>query len=84
MLFRSQLVATRVLGQQEVFLAEAARAARAAEQQQLNRYRAGQVSFLEVIAAQTTALNARRALVQQQGNRQVASVALIQALGGGW
>ena len=73
-----------MLGQQEVFLAEAARAARAAEQQQLNRYRAGQVSFLEVIAAQTTALNARRALVQQQGNRQVASVALIQALGGGW
>ena len=25
-----------------------------------------------------------RALAQQQGNRQVASVALIQALGGGW
>ncbi len=50
----------------------------------LNRYRAGQVSFLEVVSAQTTALNARRALVQQQGDRQVASVALIQALGGGW
>ena len=79
-----QLVATRVLAQQEVFLAEAAQAAGLAEQQQLNRYRAGQVSFLEVIAAQTAALNARRALVQQQGSRQVASVALIQALGGGW
>ncbi len=79
-----QLVATRVLAQQEVFLAEAARAAGLAEQQQLNRYRAGQVSFLEVSAAQTAALNARRSLVQQQGNRQVASVALIQALGGGW
>lgn len=79
-----QLVATRVLAQQEIFLNEAAKAAGLAEQQQLNRYRAGQVSFLEVSAAQTTALNARRALVQQQGNRQVASVALIQALGGGW
>ena len=79
-----QLVATRVLAQQEIYLQEAAKAASLAEQQQLNRYRAGQVSFLEVSAAQTTALNARRALAQQQGNRQVASVALIQALGGGW
>jgi len=79
-----QLVATRVLAQQEVYLNEAAKAAGLAEQQQLNRYRAGQVSFLEVSIAQTAALNARRALVQQQGNRQVASVALIQALGGGW
>lgn len=79
-----QLVATRVLAQQEIHLSDAAKAAGLAEQQQLNRYRAGQVSFLEVSAAQTAALNARRALVQQQGNRQVASVALIQSLGGGW
>ena len=79
-----QLVATRVLAQQELYLSEAVKAAGLAEQQQLNRYRAGQVSFLEVSAAQTTALNARRALVQQQGNRQVSSVALIQSLGGGW
>lgn len=79
-----QLAATRVLAQQAQFLAQASTSANAAEQQVLNRYRAGQVSFLEVVAAQTTALNARRALVQQEGNRQVASVALIQALGGGW
>lgn len=79
-----QLVATRVLAQQEIYLNEAAKAAGLAEQQQLNRYRAGQVSFLEVSVAQTAALNARRALVQQQGSRQVASVSLIQALGGGW
>ena len=79
-----QLAATRVLAQQETFLAQASTSANAAEQQVLNRYRAGQVSFLEVVSAQTTALNARRALVQQQGNRQVASVALVQALGGGW
>ena len=79
-----QLAATRVLAQQETFLVQASTSAIAAEQQVLNRYRAGQVSFLEVVTAQTTALNARRALVQQQGNRQVASVALVQALGGGW
>jgi len=50
----------------------------------LNRYRAGQVSFLEVVIAQTSALNARRALLQAQSNRQIASVALIKAMGGGW
>jgi outer membrane protein TolC len=50
----------------------------------LNRYQAGQVSYTEVITAQTTALSARRALVQLQSDRQTAAVALIQALGGGW
>lgn len=79
-----QLVASRVLHEQEQRLTEAAEASREAQQQVLNRYRAGQVSFLEVVVAQTTALNAQRALQQMQANRQVASVALIQALGGGW
>lgn len=79
-----QLVATRVLAEQEKLLAEAADASRQVQQQVLNRYRAGQVSFLEVVVAQTTALNARRALQQMQANRQVAAVSLIQSLGGGW
>ncbi len=79
-----QLVASRVLAEQESLLTEAANASRQAQQQVLNRYRAGQVSFLEVVVAQTTALNAQRALQQMQANRQVTSVALIQALGGGW
>jgi NodT family efflux transporter outer membrane factor (OMF) lipoprotein len=79
-----QLVATRVLTEQEQQLATAAEAAAQAQQQVLNRYRAGQVSFLEVAVAQSTALNARRALLQMQSNRQVAGVALIQAIGGGW
>ncbi len=79
-----QLVATRVLAEQESLLADAASAAQQAQQQVLNRYRAGRVSFLEVVVAQTTALNAQRALQQMQANRQVASVGLIQALGGGW
>ncbi len=79
-----QLVTARVLAEQERLLAEAADASRLAQQQVLNRYRAGQVSFLDVVVAQTTALNARRALLQAQANRQVAGVALIQGLGGGW
>jgi NodT family efflux transporter outer membrane factor (OMF) lipoprotein len=79
-----QLVAARVLGQQQALRQEAARAADLVEQQVLNRYQAGQVGFTEVIAAQVTAQNARRNLLQLLADRQVAAVALIQALGGGW
>ena len=50
----------------------------------LNRYQAGQVNYTEVITAQVTAHNARRAVAQALSDRQVAAVALIQALGGGW
>lgn len=79
-----QLIAARVLAEQESLLTNAASAATQAQDQVLNRYRAGQVSFLEVVVAQTAALSARRALLQAQSNRQIASVALIKALGGGW
>lgn len=79
-----QLVAARVLQQQQALREEAARAADLVEQQQLNRYRAGQVSFTEVVSAQASAQSARRALVQLQADRQTAAVALIQAMGGGW
>ena len=63
---------------------EASLAADQVEQQVLNRYRSGQVSFTEVITAQATALTARRALVQAAADRQTTAVALIQSLGGGW
>ena len=79
-----QLAATRVLLAQQQFSREASDAADQVEQQLLNRYRSGQVSFSEVIAAQTTALNARIALGQAMANRQTTAVALIQSLGGGW
>jgi NodT family efflux transporter outer membrane factor (OMF) lipoprotein len=79
-----QLVASRVLEAQQGLLEQASRAADEAERQVLNRYQAGQVNFTDVITAQQSAANARRALVQAQINRQVAAVALIQALGGGW
>ena len=79
-----QLIAARVLAEQENLLIAASQAADQAEQQVLNRYRAGQLGFLDVVLAQTTALNARRALVLTQSNRQIASLGLIQALGGGW
>lgn len=79
-----QLVALRVLEQQQVLRLQAARASELVEQQVLNRYQAGQVNYTEVVQAQASAASARRALVQAQIDRQVAAVALVQALGGGW
>jgi outer membrane protein TolC len=79
-----QLAASRVLEQQQDLRRVAAIAADQVEQQILNRYRAGQVSYTDVVQAQVTALNARRALLQSQADRQTTAVALIQALGGGW
>ena len=79
-----QLSAVRVLEQQQEFTRVASEAADKVEQQILNRYRAGQVSYTEVVQAQNTALNARRSMVQVQADRQAAAVALVQALGGGW
>lgn len=80
----NQLAATRILIQQQDLRRQASEAADQVEVQVLNRYRAGQVSFTEVVTAQATALNARRALVQLQADRQTTAVALIQSLGGGW
>jgi outer membrane protein TolC len=50
----------------------------------LNQYRAGLVAYTDVISAQTSALTARRNLLQAGVDRQTTAVALIQALGGGW
>jgi len=79
-----QLAAARVLERQHELRRQASEAADQTEQQVMNRYRAAQVSYSEVVIAQVSALNARRALVQVAVNRQTAAVALIQALGGGW
>jgi outer membrane protein TolC len=80
----NQLTATRVLAQEEGFRRQASQAADEAEAQLRNRYREGQVDYSQVVLTQAAALNARRALVQAQANRQTTAVALIQALGGGW
>jgi len=80
----NQLAATRVLAQQQELRRQASEAADKVEQQVLNRYRAGQVSYTDVVTAQITALNARRNLIQSQAGRQTTAIALIQSLGGGW
>jgi NodT family efflux transporter outer membrane factor (OMF) lipoprotein len=48
------------------------------------QYRAGTADYLTVISAQATLLNAQSTSVQILARRLTASVALIQALGGGW
>lgn len=80
----NQLAATRALAQQQDLRKLASEASDQVEAQMLNRYRAGQVSYSDVVTAQNTALAARRALVQAQADRQTTAVALIQSLGGGW
>ncbi|MBI5277116.1 MAG: efflux transporter outer membrane subunit [Burkholderiales bacterium] len=79
-----QLVALRVLQEQQALRQRAWEAAELVEQQVLNRYRSGLVGYTEVVTAQNSAASARRALVQVQTDRQLAAVALVQSLGGGW
>jgi multidrug efflux system outer membrane protein len=49
-----------------------------------NRYKSGLVTYLEVATAQTAALALERTVVRIRGNKLVAVVGLIKALGGGW
>jgi NodT family efflux transporter outer membrane factor (OMF) lipoprotein len=79
-----QLATARSLAEQAELRRQASEAADQVEQQVLNRYRAGQVGYTDVVTAQASALSARRALTQAAVNRQVSAIVLIQALGGGW
>ena len=79
-----QLVALRVLEQESALRDEALASARQAEALALNRYRAGQVDYTTVVQAQATALSAAQTVLTLTRQRQAASVALIEALGGGW
>jgi NodT family efflux transporter outer membrane factor (OMF) lipoprotein len=79
-----RLSARRALNEQLALRGQASAAADLTEQQVLNRYRAGQVGYSEVVAAQVSAQNARRALLQVQSSLQTNAVELVQALGGGW
>jgi NodT family efflux transporter outer membrane factor (OMF) lipoprotein len=81
---QDNLIAQEVLARQETYLRAASVAADKSEVTLRNQYRAGITVYTDVVTAQATALNARRALIQAQLDRQTAVAALIQALGGGW
>jgi NodT family efflux transporter outer membrane factor (OMF) lipoprotein len=79
-----QLSNTRSLAEQAEWRLAASQASDLTEQQLLNRYRAGQVNYTEVVTAQSAALSARRSVAQLAQSRQAAAIGLVQALGGGW
>ena len=62
----------------------AVNSARRAAELATDRYRSGIVAYIEVVDASRDALTAERANAQLAGQRLIASVQLIKALGGGW
>jgi hydrophobe/amphiphile efflux-1 (HAE1) family protein/NodT family efflux transporter outer membrane factor (OMF) lipoprotein len=50
----------------------------------LQQYKAGTVTYLNVVTAQATALTNERTAVSLRSRRLVATVSLVRALGGGW
>ena len=77
-----QLATLRVLAEEASLQESAARSAAESQGLAENQYKAGTVSYLNVVTAQTSALNAARSALDIQGRRLAASVALYQALGG--
>jgi NodT family efflux transporter outer membrane factor (OMF) lipoprotein len=78
------LSSLRILEQQAAAQAIAVESARRALEVTLNAYRAGTVAYTAVITQQTLLLGDQQNLLSIQQSRLVASVALVEALGGGW
>jgi NodT family efflux transporter outer membrane factor (OMF) lipoprotein len=74
----------RVLAQEAKELAAAVQAAELSLQLEIERYKAGTDSYLNVITTQTIALGDERSAVVLLGRRMTSAVNLIVALGGGW
>ncbi len=79
-----QLSASRILAQQADVQARAVAAAQEAERLTLNQYRAGTVDYTSVVTAQAPSLASQETALGVLQNRLLASVGLIEALGGGW
>ena len=78
------LATLRILAGEAQVQDEAVKAARQSLELVTNQYRAGTVSYLDVIVVQTAALASERSAVDIAGRRLNASVLLVKALGGGW
>ncbi len=78
------LAAIRNLAVQSEAQQRARESAEKAAQLAKTRYEAGTSPYLEVIEANRTVLQVQRANATLAGQRLIASVSLIKALGGGW
>ena len=78
------LAAQRWLAEEVKIQEDAARLARESVGLTVNQYKAGTVSYLNVVQVQATQLNEERQTVQLLGRRLSAAVNLIRALGGSW
>ena len=79
-----QLASLSALAEEAQLQQEAVTAADETLRLATNQYKAGVVSYLSVITAQTSSYTARNTKLQIAGQRLSANVALIQALGGSW
>jgi NodT family efflux transporter outer membrane factor (OMF) lipoprotein len=78
------LAELRILSQEAEIVDRAVEAAQQSLEISTIQYRGGLASYLQVITAQTSLLQSQRTTVDLLTRRLVASVSLIQALGGGW
>ena len=78
------LVALRILEEEAAIQDEAVHNARQSVALTNNQYKAGVVSYLNVVTVQATALANERTAVDILNRRLAASVLLVKALGGGW
>jgi NodT family efflux transporter outer membrane factor (OMF) lipoprotein len=78
------LAALRILEQEAQVQNDALQLARLSVALTINQYKAGIVSYLNVVTVQTTALGNERTAVDIQNRRLAACILLIKALGGGW
>jgi NodT family efflux transporter outer membrane factor (OMF) lipoprotein len=78
------LAALRILEVENAVQDAAVTAARKSVELTTNQYKAGTVSYLNVITVQTIALTDEITAIQIGGRRMAATVLLVQALGGGW
>jgi NodT family efflux transporter outer membrane factor (OMF) lipoprotein len=74
----------RILAQQDAVDIRTVADARRAAQIALNEYEAGTQAYTTVITAQNTLLTAQQTQLSVEQTRLTESVALIEALGGGW
>jgi NodT family efflux transporter outer membrane factor (OMF) lipoprotein len=80
----NDLASLRYLAEEAQHQQQAVTAAQQSLNLELDRYRAGTDSYLNVITTQAIALNDQQAAVSILQRRMNAAVALIKALGGGW